>query len=721
MQNPIIIGDPKLGGFGGVNYAGSNNDLKYPKSPLAWNWLIGDKGLIMRGGCLKDNAVEIGPGNVGVTGLFHMYDGLKYKTLAKVGTRVYVLETTGQSDYLIQELVLAGNAGNVMSNWNFSGANDGNTNSGVLHWQTTYSAPNRTVEVYKNSDGLAANLVASGSGEVSLTITEAGDTGDILSDWSLTGANFSNTNNGVLYWETTCAEAIRTVEIYKNSDGQADSLVASGTGTVSTTITLNAANASGLSGSVAASDSTAEDTDLANNTLTYQLNTITLIPANNSGVSGTVVTFPNTGDNTDLANNTLTFGVLGATSEIEFESWQGYGWFFEGEDLYKFSTGMAEKVPLLDQDGNPLTGEKPKGRVIFQHNERLILIDGSKVYMSQTDYPDRFKVMDTDPALLRCFQVCDKDDGQDLTGGCSYRKMIIAFKPEKMFIITGDMAFDNMNVDGYAKKGMYDQKSLVECGDGFLRWYGAPDGVYQFSPETGVQHISREIDEELNKIPVELRRLVCGGWDGRNKLYVIFYPFGKDIEYCNRGQAYDPARKEWMPLRDWYVSRMVRFQDTNVLHAGWSTTGHVQALFMGTSDNGSDIEAYYETKFHSADGERYLDELAARVLTDSGVTLGWITDLTSDSIEVAPAGLGDKLADLNDAVPSGFRLSDANDPVPDGSILSDKDEWIVALNKFNPRLRAGIRFNEIKFTFYAKTTDRAQIDYLKAFHYPGRD
>lgn len=617
MRNPIIIGDPALGGFGGVNYAGSNNDLKYPESPLAWNWLIGDRGLIMRGGCLKDNAVEIGPGNAGVTGLFHIYDGLTYKTLVKVGTHVYVLDATGRSNYLINELAEAGDAGNIMSNWAITGANDGNTNNGVLYWKTTYSAPNRTVEVYKNNDGELTNLVASGTGLVSSTIT--------------------------------------------------------------------------------------------------------LIPANGSELTVKVDVSASTDDDTDLENNTVTFGALGATSEIEFEAWQGHGWFFEDEFLYKFSTGMAEKVPLLDQDGNPLTGEKPKGRVIFQHNQRLTLLDGSKVYMSQTDYPNRFRVMDTDPALLRCYQVCDKDDGENLTGGCSYDKMIIAFKPEKMFIITGDMAFDNMDVRGYAKKGMYDQKSLVECGDGFLRWYGAPDGIYEFSSDTGVRHISEKIDEELNEIPVELRHLVCGGWDGRNKLYVIFYPFGEGITYCNRGMAYDPARKEWMPLRDWYVSRMIRYRDTNVLHAGWSTSGHVQALFTGTSDNGSDIEAYYETKFHSSNVESYLDKLAARVLTDSGLTIGWITDISSGSIIVAPVLFGDKLADLNDPVPSGFRLSDANDPVPDGSILSDKNEWIAALNKFNPRLRAGIRFNEIKFSFYAKTTDSAQVDYLKAFHYPGRD
>jgi hypothetical protein len=517
MQSPILIGDPSLGGFGGVNYAGSNNDLPYHKSPKAWNFLIGDKGLDKRGGCLKDNAVEIGLGNVGVTGLTRFFDGTNRKTLVKVGDQVYILAETGASSPLLAE------------------------------------------------------------------------------------------------------------------------------------------------------------------------------------------------------------GTLGADSEIEFESWLGYGLFFENEDLYSFQTGTASKVVFKDQDGNPLTGEKPKGRVIFKHNERLVLIgDRSRVIMSQTDYFDRFKVYDTDKTLLRCFQVMHKDDGTDGVGGCSYKGMIVAFKPKKMFLITGDMAFDNMDVQKYADVGLYDQKSLVEGDDGFLYWYGGPDGkVYRYSTDTGVVDIGKDIQPELDEIDPDLRHLVAGGW--YKGMYLLSYPYGKDITYNNRIIAFDTKRNEWVPIFAWNVARFAKFDDTNTLHAGWSNTGFVQGLFTGSSDNGSDIDAYYETKSHMGDEECYLDTLKARVLTDSGMTIGWISDITEGSITAGATGLGDKLADETEAEPSGFMLSDENDAQPEGSILADLGDWTAQLNKFNPRLQPGIRFCEIKFYFHEKSTNPCQIDYLKAFHSPARE
>jgi hypothetical protein len=616
MQNPILIGDPSLGGFGGVLVSDSNNDFPYHKSPKAWNFLIGEKGLEKRGGCLKDNAVEIGPGNVGVTGLTRFFDGTNQKTLVKDGTRVYIQAATGQSNFLIAEIAEAGDAANQLASWVLTGGNNGNTNAGVLYWKLADTAGTRTVELYKNSDGEAANLVASGS--------RAGD-----------GA-----------------------------------------------ITLTAQNSSGLSGSV---------------TVAYTI------------------------DDADLANNTLTYGVLTDTSEIEFESWLSNGLFFEGIDLYSFTTGMASKVSLLDQNGDALTGEKPKGRVIFKHNERLVLIgDRSRVYMSQTDYFNRYRVYDSDVTLLRCFQVCDKDDGNDCTGGCSYKGMIVAFKPNKMFLITGDMAFDNMQVVRHAEVGLYDQKSLVKCDDDFLRWYGGPDGkVYQFNPSTGIEIISNDIQPELDEIDPDLRHLVAGGWyKGK---YLLAYPYGEGVTYNNRIIAFDTKRNEWVPIYGWNIARFAKFDDTNTLRGGWSDSGFVQNLFTGSSDNGSDIEAYYETKSHVGDDESYLDTLKARVQTDSGLTIGWITDITTGSISTIVAGLGDKLADENESVQTGFMLSDEEDTPETGSVLTDENEWNAALAKFNPRLGPGIRGTEFKFYFYEKSTDPCQIDYLKAYHTPVRE
>jgi hypothetical protein len=516
-------------------------------------------------------------------------------------------------------------------------------------------------------------------------IVEAGDAANQLSNWVLAGGDNNNTNNGVLYWKLTDVAGTRTVSLYKNSDGAAGNLVAQGSRAGNGSITLTAQNASGLSGTV---------------TVTYS------------------------GDDVTLADNTLTYGVLGATTEVEFMAWKSRGFISDGTDVYSGTTGMFSKVAFLDQDGVALTGEKPKGRVIFVHNERLCYIgDGSKVHMSETDYYDRHQTLLTDPAILADYQVCDKDDGENCVGGCSYDGMIISWKREKMFLITGDPAFSNMEVRRYAKVGLYDQKSVVDCGDGILRWYGAPDGVYEFSTSNGVKRISLDINPEiLDSLTDAQRRLVCGGWhDG---LYILAYPYGSGVTYCNRAQAYDPQKECWQPLRDWNIARMFRFSDDSTLHAGWSNKGYVKKLFTTNSDDGADIECHYESVDRNSSTERVFDKLKLGIIAgDGGCTIGWITDISSGSISCpAVASLGDKLADKNDAIPSGFMLSDINDLVPEGSLILDiNDQATRNLSEFKGRMRAGVRFNKVRFTFHEKSTSPHKLSYLMADTFINRE
>ena len=90
-----------------------------------------------------------------------------------------------------------------------------------------------------------------------------GDSGSQLSALSLTGADASNTNAGVLYWTFADAAGTRTVSIYKDSAKGAGDLVAQGSRSGDGVITLAEQNASGLSGSVTVAYS-GDDTDSGN-------------------------------------------------------------------------------------------------------------------------------------------------------------------------------------------------------------------------------------------------------------------------------------------------------------------------------------------------------------------------------------------------------------------------------------------------------------------------
>lgn len=508
INDKFLIGDPALGGFnGGVNYAGSNNDLKPNESPEMWNYLINEAGLIKRGGSLKYNNTELAV-DTGITGLYRHFNGADYKVFAKCGTSVYDVAVDG-----------------------------------------------------------ASAVVATG---------------------------------------------------------------------------------------------------------------------------------------------------LNATAEIYFESWMTRCFFTDGTDLWSATTGNFTKTTFLDENGNALTGEKPYGKVCFQHNQRMILLggNGSNIFHSETDFYDRWKVRDN-PAYLACWDPCDKDDGMDLIGGASYNGKIIAFKREKMFILSGDWAFDNVSITRYAMIGAYDQKSIVNCGDGFLRWYG-PDGVMQYSDAIGIQHISFNIDPELKKIPLADRVKVCAGW--WNNLYLLFYPLNNEI----KGLAFDTRRGCWMPLKGWNVARLIKFEDDN-LYAGWSDKGYVKKLFTGYHDDGSEFESFYRTVFYQSTVERYLDKLRSNIVSGQQVIINWFSELnTSGSIANNVVSYGDKLADANNLVAGGFMLTDANDLVNPGSLLLDANEIGKEAGEFMARLRAGQRFKAIQFTISEKGAEPCQIDFLEITSFPVR-
>jgi len=119
-----------------------------------------------------------------------------------------------------------------------------------------------TADIFMWSGGITTY-----SATATATIVEAGDASDQLSSWVIVGATAAFTDSFVLYWGLADAAGDRTVELYRDSGGAAGDKVATGTRTGDGSITLAAANASGITGSVTVAYS-GDDAVAVANTLT---------------------------------------------------------------------------------------------------------------------------------------------------------------------------------------------------------------------------------------------------------------------------------------------------------------------------------------------------------------------------------------------------------------------------------------------------------------------
>jgi hypothetical protein len=617
----LTIGDPAQGGFrGGLNLCGSNNDLKVNQSPEMYNYIVSDAGLESRGGCLRDNANEVKP-DTGLQGLFRYFDGTNNHTFAKCGNRVYEV---------------------------LNGTNE----------HSIYLVP---------------------------TVTEAGDAGNQLSNWSLIGGGNHNTDDGVLYWKLTNADTTRTVELYKNSNGAAENLVASGSRSGDGSISLSAQNDSGLTGTVS---------------VTYTI------------------------DDDDLTNNTLTYWSMNADRNINFTALFDRYHFADGTNHYMGTTGTAAAVTPLDQDGNAITGTKPAFNYFIIHKQRLYGLNDTQVGFAERGFWDRWRVDDDGDFGAYLDDEFDRGDGNKLTGFISDGYQILVFKERKYFSVIGDYDDDNLEVHRLGYVGAYSQKAICARPDGMISWIG-PDGIYEYHQSIGHRKISKNIDYELDKIDRDYIGLISIKSFG--KYLLVTYPYGLGQAYNNRIFMADTEIRDqegqpcWMQIRGWNMSCFEVYED-NSLHGARSNEGYIDKLFYSSSDNGNPITYSYKTKFFRvAPGmECTLDAVRALVQLGDNIDLNCRSDFATGvnyGIDITYPTVGIYLADDENPDQGGFDLGSDDDDT--GDIMVSDDE-LGGTYIFEQKLPGGLDFKEVQFTISQIGGDGSKIDYVEVFYYTSR-
>lgn len=448
--------------------------------------------------------------------------------------------------------------------------------------------------------------------------------------------------------------------------------------------------------------------------------TIVLSERNLSGISGTVdVAY--TVDDTVLLSNTLTFPVLSATSEVQFASWFSRYFIVDGINVYSGTTGAATALTFQDENGTNISGVSPKGKSILIKGERLWLTRDpnypTRIYFSLIDSYLKFGC--NGGTNVASWIACDRDDGQAITGFIRYSDRLFVTKRQKSYWIYGDPS-DEMPysgtlqiVDGPAT-GAYDQKTIINCPDGFIRWFG-PDGVYQCSGSTPEVHISDSIDSELNQIADADKSKACAEFV--DHYYLLMLP-GGILDYCD-GFALDTRTGEWFPIKNWNISCMHRFAD-DTLHAGFYNEGYTAQLFDGTLDNSGaeDIACYAKSRIEFPPGFEYkkyehcLDSMQMfNIRNGQSFNLLWNANegKASGSWPFSYEAAGEYLGE--------FELGDDSNPDA-GDIMISEDELTDISGNPSKRMSSAQRFVNLYVEISESGPTEHAFDYLGVSSYP---
>jgi len=276
--------------------------------------------------------------------------------------------------------------------------------------------------------------------------------------------------------------------------------------------------------------------------------------------------------------------------------------------------------------GNYLTGGN-EGNVnvnfkgLTAWNNRLWGWYDEYVYFTREHEPEKWWTFESDfnPFII------DPVNNENVVACFPFGSVLVIFTENRMQYIVGDAEpFTRVVIPG--NFGCISKRSIRECGP-FLMWTGK-DGIYKWDGVTIPQMVSRPVNNDLGEadrgiLDTVTNSLAIGAslYDPKTHKYWNTTPVGSQL-LNSRTHYYDFEMKNENKLSQWGMYTF-GFVDAVVTHDGRIITasgadGYYRFEKTGTDDDGTTIDAYYETRqwdFGSRSWDKRFFRFAASAFT----------------------------------------------------------------------------------------------------------
>jgi hypothetical protein len=261
----------------------------------------------------------------------------------------------------------------------------------------------------------------------------------------------------------------------------------------------------------------------------------------------------------------------------------------------------------------------PPCRYLINHQDRLVGIhcetsDGDL----KTVFISKYQVPESCPLLAPLDETDDPTQGariptiDEATAVYSFGNVLLCWMRGSCYRLIGDNP-NNWSFDKWIDNGCTAHRSVTSHRN-LLFWLG-PDGVYMAENWQTVTRISDPIREDLEAIPASGMARAHGFiWDDR---YYILFP--------TKAFVFDLRYKQWGEHTGWLWRNSTVSRNTGAakekIYANLYNTTEVWELETGTDDDGTAIEAVWESKdkdFGHFGREKRVHRIIAAFKTGSG-------------------------------------------------------------------------------------------------------
>lgn len=299
--------------------------------------------------------------------------------------------------------------------------------------------------------------------------------------------------------------------------------------------------------------------------------------------------------------------------------------YMNGTDSSRSST---DGINWSSGGGNLDVGNFPKAKFATILNGR-VLVGGDP---SAPDTVNLSSVVSSNAVSWtsgnKTVQVSPNDGGGSLTGVTSNGRLALLFKERGLY------RYDDTSLQRVGKVGTPSHESIVEDDNGIVYFFGqGANGVGFYKTMGGFpMKISRQITKVIDAISPSFYASVAGYTDGS----LIEWPVGSitldDVTYTNASVVYSVSDQVWSVFdraQRFLVFSQYITSTSAVTTVGGDTSGNVQTINSGNTDNGTPIYGHVEMApivFTTRGREKSVQELYAYAETFNGLSAAFKVD-----------------------------------------------------------------------------------------------